>query len=304
MKDVAIENPLHLLGRLRLGREEYCQRLLTMLIVGGPYPRWNRRTRPSPQGAAFLRSLDELSFGPTEWNGPPLFVDEFELRPRHDDEQGGAPDYAVLWNERLWMIELKTERSSHRQGQLSGYYTLADHHHPGLAVDLTYLTPPLTFTPPASRDGSRFAHVTWTRILPLLEEIWGEGTNVERHVLTTLRAALESIGSNWSDWRAQRVGVRRDEPPAVEDTAMTLAEATARDGRQRAVDHPTADLDQLQHLRLTLRQAIRTSPEQSPIRHVMPWLWSATTSGGTALTASGHDTGFELRLSRYQKPVC
>ncbi|MEV1005586.1 hypothetical protein [Nonomuraea sp. NPDC050202] len=49
-------------------------------------------------------------------------MDEFELRPRHDDEQGGAPDYAVLWTERLWMIELKTESSSHRRDQLSGYY--------------------------------------------------------------------------------------------------------------------------------------------------------------------------------------
>ncbi|GGO26786.1 hypothetical protein [Microbispora bryophytorum] len=36
---MATEDPLRLLGRLRLGREEYCQRLLTMLILGGPYPK-------------------------------------------------------------------------------------------------------------------------------------------------------------------------------------------------------------------------------------------------------------------------
>ncbi|WP_188194648.1 hypothetical protein [Nonomuraea sp. SYSU D8015] len=275
-----------------------------MLIVGGPYPPWNSRTPPSPQGARFLRSLDELSFGRSEWSGQPLFVDEFELPPRHDDEQGGAPDYALLWNERLWMIELKTESASHRPDQLAGYYALAGHHHPGLAVDLTYLTPPLTFTPPAGRDGTKFAHVTWTQILPLLDEVWGEGTDEERHILTMLLAALDSIGSNWSHWRAQRVAARRDEPPAVEETAMALAEATGRDGLQRAVDHPATDLDQLQRLRLALRHAICTSPEQSPLRHVQPWLWSATTSGGIALTASGRDTGFELRLSRYQKPVC
>ncbi|MGW6497978.1 hypothetical protein [Nonomuraea angiospora] len=301
---MTIEDPIHLLGRLRLGREEYCQRLLTMLIVGGPYPRWNSRTHPSPEGARFLRSLDELSFGRSEWNGQPLFVDEFELRPRHDDEQGGAPDYAVLCTERLWMIELKTESSSHRRDQLSGYYALAGHHYPSLTVDLTYLTPPLTFAPPTGGDGRRFAHVTWAQILPLLQDAWGQGTDVERHVLTTLLAALDSIGSNWSDWRAQRVGTRRDEPPAVEVQAMALAEATAKDGRQRAVDHPAADLEELQRLRLTLRQAICASPGQSPLRHVQPWLWNLTTSGGRALTASGQDTGFELRLSRYQKPVC
>ena len=35
-----LEDPVRLLGRLRLGREEYCQRLLTMLILAGPYPSW------------------------------------------------------------------------------------------------------------------------------------------------------------------------------------------------------------------------------------------------------------------------
>lgn len=35
----AFEDPASLLGRLKLGREEYCQRLLTMLILDGPYPR-------------------------------------------------------------------------------------------------------------------------------------------------------------------------------------------------------------------------------------------------------------------------
>jgi hypothetical protein len=301
---VTIEDPLHLLARMRLGREEYCQRLLTMLIVDGPYPRWNSRNRPSPKGARFLRLLDELSFGQSEWTSQPLFVDEFELRPRHDDEQGGAPDYALLWDDRLWMIELKTESASHRRGQLSGYYTLAGHHYPGTAVDLTYLTPPLIVTPPRSGEGTRFAHLTWAQIAPLAEEVWGTGTDIERRVLDTMLAAVDSIGTSWPDWRAQRVGVPEAEPLAIEDRAMALAEATARDGRQRAVDHPMADLDELQSFRLTLRQAIRARPAQDPVRFVRPWLWSAATSGGSALTASGRDTGYELRLSRYQKPVC
>ncbi|MGW2155861.1 hypothetical protein [Nonomuraea sp. NPDC001699] len=231
-------------------------------------------------------------------------MDEFELRPRHDDEQGGAPDYAVLWADRLWMIELKTETSSHRRGQLTSYFALAGHHHPGLSVDLTYLTPPFTFTPPAGQDDIRFAHVTWAQIFPLLREVWGNGTDTERQVLTMLLQALESIGSNWSDWRAQRVGTPKDEPPAIEDIAMALAEATAHDGRQRAVNHPTADLDLLQRLRMTLREAICAEPEQSPLRYVKPWLWNAATSGGIALSPSSRDVGFELRLSRYRKPVC
>ncbi|MFI7691268.1 hypothetical protein ACIBQ6_19515 [Nonomuraea sp. NPDC049655] len=58
-----MEDPLRLLRRLRLGREEYCQRLMTMLILDGPYPAWNSRNRPSSRGVRFLRSLDVLSFG-------------------------------------------------------------------------------------------------------------------------------------------------------------------------------------------------------------------------------------------------
>jgi len=37
---------------------------------------------------------------------------------------------------------------------------------------------------------------------------------------------------------------------------------------------------------------------------VLPWLWNAATSTGRALTTTGDDTGYELRLSRYQSPIC
>jgi hypothetical protein len=87
-----IEDPLQLLGRLRLGREEYCQRLLTMLILAGPYPRWNSRSRPSERGTQFLRALDALCFGDAAWDGEPLFVDEFDLPKRYEEEAGCAPD--------------------------------------------------------------------------------------------------------------------------------------------------------------------------------------------------------------------
>ncbi|HET6917459.1 MAG TPA: hypothetical protein VFH56_15325, partial [Acidimicrobiales bacterium] len=121
---VELESPRELLGRLKLGREEYCQRLLTMLILNAPYPRWNSRSSPSVDGLAFLRNLYEMWFG--EWPGDEaVFVDEFELPSRFEDEPGGAPDYAVLWEDRLWLIELKTERASHRRGQISGYFELA-----------------------------------------------------------------------------------------------------------------------------------------------------------------------------------
>ena len=35
---------------------------------------------------------------------------------------------------------------------------------------------------------------------------------------------------------------------------------------------------------------------------VLPWVWRAESSGGRAKTEAGEETGFELRLSRYEKP--
>ncbi len=93
-KGVALEfeNPQDLLRRLKLGREEYCQRLLTMLILEGPYPRWNSRSQPSAAGAEFLRALYERIFGGMWPGDDAVFVDEFELPPGNDAERGGAPD--------------------------------------------------------------------------------------------------------------------------------------------------------------------------------------------------------------------
>src|SRR5262245_17362923 len=135
------ETPSQLHARLKLGREEFCQRLLTSLILNGPYPRWNTRSTLSPRGRAFLRKLHEMSYADGWSDEGCVFVDEFELPPRSDSERGGARDYAVLWDDALWLIELKTERASHRHSQISGYFDLALASHPGSYVDLTYLTP-------------------------------------------------------------------------------------------------------------------------------------------------------------------
>lgn len=137
------ETPAQLLGRLKLGREEYCQRLLTTLILHADYPPWNTRAIPGPVGLAFLRDLYEQHFGAPCPGDAAVFVDEFELPPRHDAEKGGAPDYAVLWDDRLWLIELKTEKGSHRADQIPGYFELAHHHYQGAQIDLLYITPPM-----------------------------------------------------------------------------------------------------------------------------------------------------------------
>ena len=321
------EAPHTLLGRLRLGREEFCQRLLTMLILGGPYPKWNSRSLPSPPGERFLATLHELSFGKSEWADGAVFVDEFELSKRHDGEPGGAPDWAVLWPERLWMVELKTERASHRPAQIPGYFELAHHHYPSSAIDVTYLTPPLSPAVVPPGPWGRFAHVTWEDIVPHLREVWGDtDDDVVRAVLAGVLDTITTMQLRPSEWRASYLGspttdvapveqieatpvAAVTEPPSSSppddavSEALALAGQTSRDGTQRALDFTAANLEELQELRLEVRAAICALPDGSPLRHVMPWLWSIA-STGTPLTRAGAETGYELRLSRYAKPVC
>lgn len=294
------EDPRALLGRLALGREEYCQRLLTMLILGGEYPRWNTRSTPAAEGARFLRLLDELSFGRSRCTDPIVFVDELELAPRHTEERGGAPDYALLWPDRVWMVELKTEPASHRPDQLPSYFRLGAHHYPDADLDITYLTPPMDKPPPQVEQGQRYAHLSWAQVAPLVEQVWEFASDAD--VVRVRDGLLETIGDldvPVAQWRERAVAA-----PATgvfrTDLAVQAARLVAADGEQRVVDVPAEDLQALHDLRLELEAAFTPVPE---LRHVKPWLWNATTSGGMPLSSGGAEHGFEIRLSRYRNPV-
>lgn len=314
---MAYEHPSSLLGRLRLGREEFCQRLLTMLILGGPYPRWNTRSTPTPEGRRFLDELHRRSFGDAFVGvAECVFVDEFDLPRRHDAEQGGAPDYATLAPGRLWLVELKTERGSHRHGQIPQYFELARHHHPDRTIDITYLTPPMTVAYDPPGPWGRFSHLTWDAAADAIRDVWGETSDTEQRAvvdrlletvtdLTTLSGGAwrTSIGRVSSAAPARTADAPRREPETeVVARAMELAGAVTSDGRQRALEHRPVDLEDLQALRLAVRNELARSPVSSPLRHVMPWLWQPT-SGGSALTDIGTELGYELRLSRYAKPL-
>jgi hypothetical protein len=92
-----------------------------------------------------------------------------------------------------------------------------------------------------------------------------------------------------------------DMPPVVIEEGLALARATASDGRQRAIGLEVGGLEALYELRLQLRRACRSQPRNSPLLTVQPWLWSAATSGGAAMTRAGLHTGYEVRLSRARR---
>lgn len=301
---MAIEDPHQLLGRLKLGREEYCQRLLTMLILDDAYPRWNTPLAASPAGLRFLGLLEGLSLGEAGMWRDPVFVDELDLPKRTDWEQGGAPDQSLRDQARLWMIELKTEAGSHRAAQLPLYFELARHHYPRHRIDITYLTGPLSKTAPPIPEGCRFGHVTWSEVMPLVREVWSDHSQAHHDLVRALGDVLDGLNVKWSAWRAQRLeaGQYLEQLPSdpIGD-AVELARLTAVDHQQRALDFAPATLEELQALRLEVLRRVKATGD-SALLHVGPWLWRSA-SQGEPLTDAGRETGYELRLSWYKKPT-
>ncbi|MGZ4790360.1 MAG: hypothetical protein ACXWBO_00730 [Ilumatobacteraceae bacterium] len=263
----------------------------------------------SAVGWSFLDRLHRMSFGDGLCQKPIMFVDEFELPARHDDEKGGAPDYAVLGDGLVWLIELKTERASHRATQVPGYFELAHHHYPVAHVELTYVTPPMAYDFTATAP-DRYAHVSWARLVPVIQDLWNETSEpTQAAVVSGLCATLDALDHSGAEWRAPPPG-RADAVLEVGDEvvapesetvahALALAVNTAADGVQRGVDVHTESLQALLGLRLCLRNALAESPTDSPLRCVLPWLWKES-SGGAPLTENGAAHGIELRLSRYR----
>jgi hypothetical protein len=324
------ESPTALWRRLKLGREEYLQRLLTTLIVDGHAPPWNTPRSPGEAGRLFLRLLDEAAHG-TQDQGrlaapPDWFVDEYLLPKLEETAANGWPDWAVLWADRAWVIELKTEAGSHRADQLPYYLRLAAAAHPRCRLDLTYITGPLSKPPPALLDGQRYSHLTWDQVVPLIEKAWGQDTRQEVRAYVDM---VKKLVSNLSRLKpsAQRelvLGVLTDEPrpmsaeepakavtvehptalqtdivPSLDSSGLLdLARATATDGRQRAVG--AQDPEKLESLRDQALAKIGSLEPDDVTRFVLPWLWDAARTGGRALTDEGEEFGYELRFSRYK----
>lgn len=300
------ETPRELLTRLKTGREESMQRLLTSLILAAPYPRWNTRNTPSAAGLEWLGALYGLSFGEQLMAVAPTFVDEFDLRGRTNDERGGSPDYALLWPGQVWIIELKTEPASHRAGQLPMYLELAHHYFPEALIDMTYLTPPLNKPAPQCPPWARYSHVTWSQVQPLVRAAWSDPRDPgQRAVVEGLCEAIDLLDRTPAEWRAHVLGRAEELMEVVDQIGAGLAKAaeTVVDKAQRAVDIAFDSLDDLLELTAEMREAIRELSADSPLRHVRPWVWRAETSGGTPLTRLGAEQGFEVRLSWYEQPL-
>jgi hypothetical protein len=305
----------------KLGREEYMQRLLASLILGEAASGWNRPRPLSDLGADFIRTLHGLCFDATP-DTPPVFVDEFELPARTDNERSGWPDHAAVWPERLFLIELKTERRSHRADQLPYYLELA-HHHPSKHIDLRYITPTMTVAPPEPLpDRARYGWLPWAEVVSLVLEIWGTADAWEPPLARRLAWWVEQCeaaapppvrASQPSIPAAPASKSNSSVPPTLHhsqpeeesmDDPMLLARDVQLDGEERAIETDETAPEGLEQLRMELRDQLLAGPviDGTRITHVRPWLWRRATSGGRPLSTQGAETGYEIRLSRYTKP--
>lgn len=124
--------------RWKQGREGFAQYALACLFLGQPPAGWNKAGRLSERGRRLLDLLDETYFQPSEKE--PEFFWEFKLVKLPEDKENGWPDLAFTWQDRLLILELKTEAGSHRDGQIDWYMRIAAHNHSDKRIDLVYLT--------------------------------------------------------------------------------------------------------------------------------------------------------------------
>lgn len=267
----------------KLGREEYCQRMLTSLILGAPYPRWNTAQKPSTSGEIFLNELHRKAYGVT-LDAPMTFIDEFELLSVDGKDPSGFPDYAVLTPTRLWVIELKTEQGSHRRDQLPLYALLATHHYPAHQIEITYITgqmPRETSVPVATAS---FCHFYWSEVVGLINQTWDNSANKPEQILAAaISREINNLHIPAIQFRSTAKLIRE---------AITLSMVVQTTGKQVGIEVNPDGLEVLHDLRKRIRDVLA----RSECSNVIPRNWNASSSGGSARgdkTASigGAETG-------------
>jgi hypothetical protein len=170
--------------------------------------------------------------------------------------------------------------------------------------------------------GATYAHAAWPGVGDLVAATWGESDVAwERTIAGRLawwieqaeqgaplpireHPALVAVGAG-EGCRATSPTSVTARPPAKSsdlDAALRIAALVQRDGDQRALEVDVDDPEDLEELRLELRDHLSSGLQVDGERltHVRPWIWSAATSGGRPLTSCGEQTGYELRVSRYR----
>lgn len=306
-RPVLPDDPAELIAGKNYGSEGTAQRYLCALLIDGSEYGYHKSWPLSELGVSFVAQMYSRSFDRAP-EGAPQFWNEMNLRAV-DANDVQAVDYGFMWQKVSFLVELKTLGGSHRPGQLAQYLLRARHHNPEKAIDLLYLTQPMSAArPDPMPERCRYAHIRWPEVLELADTVWG-GSDDLRHArcLTLLREHLEAEGALADEAvPARSTSARRPAAPAelpelwqrVVDRAMGEVRKAAV-GQKVAVEVPT-DLvsdgefvNRLGQVKLHLEARIAASSE---LAGVSVWWWKASTSA-RAYTEAGTRAGVELRLS-------
>ncbi|MBB5628894.1 hypothetical protein [Sphaerisporangium krabiense] len=298
----------------RAGREWFADVMLTSLLLGHRPQRFNTPYRLCVQGRRLLHLLD-LADG--EDADPPALYWEFKLDAVTPGEENRWPDLAFRWPHRLLIVELKTEPGSVRERQVDQYLELGLHNHPGIQVDLLYLTRDRVPRAPVNLpERARYVTATWGVVARAIDESWGgvEGEDGRNAALFARWIRDELIPGE--PWNRQVTAIPDTEIPQRRDAlemgsdadaiaeAMRIADLVQADRRQRAIPYRFSSKAEAEDFRSALRENLLNRAESGDltVSHVRPWVWT-TTSTGTALTEQGRVSGIEVRLSYYKKAI-
>jgi len=299
------EDPSDLVAGKNYGSEGTAQRYLCALLISGPEYGYNKSWPLSERGTKFVTLLYAQKFGGPP-AGAPRFWNEMNLRATAADDEH-AVDYAFTWPDVHFLVELKTLGGSHRPGQLAEYLVRARHHNPGPAIDLLYLTQPMSAASPSDiPERCRYAHLTWSDALELADSVWGDSEDAkEMRCLALLREHLQREGALADQPvrpTTRRQAVVPDELPVewqhVLAGAVEAARQSAR-GSRMAIDVPLdlasagAFPSQLENVRRLLESRIGSDLDLAGVK---VWQWTSQT-GGRAYTEAGERMGLELRLT-------
>lgn len=283
-------------------REVSVQEVLASLIAGRACA-WFEPYAPTERGRAFLRTLWASAFGDTgetSW-----FVSEYPLPvpPEWRAEipfTYRCPDFACGAEDRLLVVELKTERSSYQPQQMADYLRLVRHKLPDCATDVALLAPHRPRATPPHDERQRYAELTWADIPTILADAFGDDPRAQR--LSTFLAA---------DLAAPAVAMRDVPPagPAAQELshgdrvsaavghalrlAPSVATARAGDRTERGIDVAFESSAEARAAKPAISEALTAAGHADEIS---VWLWQPS-SAGYPTTPSGHTTGRELRLA-------
>jgi hypothetical protein len=211
----------------------------------------------------------------------------------------GCPDFACGTEDRILIIELKTERGSYRARQASDYLRLARRLHPAAPIDFILLAGHRPRASPICDGQQRYAEMTWAQLPELLQ------VAVPDSPLAPQLAAFIASSLNPAPDLHEMTSPSDQPPPSAllddliataADQALHIAPALQANptdnSAERGIDVRFASNRDARAAEARIRGALTAAGYTS----VTTWLWQRS-SGGTPTTPAGRETGIELRLA-------